>query len=168
MKSLITCFFMSLIILSCQDNSKKNTSPLSGIINGNDEKSKIIEKLADSYLQGDFGIAKDYFEPDGKHYFNDLEYNVNGIIEGYNFHSVLFTEIKHNNRDIYTSYFNNGKVVTYHDFLWAANSKLSGKSYSYPCHCRWEWKNDKISSTICYVDPTGIFYEVNLYQEKNQ
>ena len=168
MKSSITCFFMSLIILSCQVNSKKNTSPLSGIINGNDEKSRIIEKLADSYLQGDFGIAKDYFEPDGKHYFNDLEYDVNGIIEGYNFHSVLFTEIKHNNRDIYTSYFNNGKVVTYHDFLWSANSKLSGKSYSYPCHCRWEWKNDKISSTICYVDPTGIFYEVNLYQEKNQ
>ena len=168
MKNLITCFFMSLIILSCQVNSKKNTSPLSGIINGNDEKSRIIEKLADSYLQGDFGIAKDYFEPDGKHYFNDLEYDVNGIIEGYNFHSVLFTEIKHNSRDIYTSYFNNGKVVTYHDFLWSANSKLSGKSYSYPCHCRWEWKNDKISSTICYVDPTGIFYEVNLYQEKNQ
>ncbi len=168
MKSSITCFFMSLIILSCQDSSKKNTSPLSGIINGSDEKSKIIEKLADSYLQGDFGIAKDYFVPDGKHYFNDLEYDVSGIIEGYNFHSVLFTEIKHNNRDIYTSYFNNGKVVTYHDFLWSANSKLSGKSYSYPCHCRWEWKNDKISSTICYVDPTGIFYEVNLYQEKNQ
>ena len=168
MKSSITCFFMSLIILSCQDSSKRNTSPLSGIINGSDEKSKIIEKLADSYLQGNFGIAKDYFEPDGKHYFNDLEYDVNGIIEGYNFHSVLFTEIKHNNRDIYTSYFNNGKVVTYHDFLWSANSKLSGKSYSYPCHCRWEWKNDKISSTICYVDPTGIFYEVNLYQEKNQ
>ena len=168
MKSLITCFFISLIILSCQDNSNINTSPLSGIINGNDEKSKIIERLADSYLEGDFGIAKDYFEPDGKHYFNDLEFDVSGIIEGYNFHSVLFTEIKHNNRDIYTSYFNNGKVVTYHDFLWAASSKLSGKSYSYPCHCRWEWKNDKISSTICYVDPTGIFYEVNLYQEKNQ
>ena len=167
MKNLIICLFMSLMFLSCQDNSKKNTSPLSGIINGDDEKSKIIEKLADSYLQGDFGIAKDYFEPDGKHYFNDLEYDVNGIIEGYNFHSVLFTEIKHNNRDIYTSYFNNGRVVTYHDFLWAANSKLSGKSYSYPCHCRWEWKNNKISSTICYVDPTGIFYEVNLYQEKN-
>ena len=168
MKNSIIYFFMTLIILSCQDNSKKNTSPLSGIINGDDEKSKIVEKLADSYLQGDFGIAKDYFEPDGKHYFNDLEYDVNGIIEGYNFHSVLFNDLKHNNRDIYTSYFNNGKVVTYHDFLWTANSKLSGKSYSYPCHCRWEWKNDKISNTICYVDPTGIFYEVNLYQEKNQ
>ena len=168
MKNLITYLLTGLIILACQDNSKKDTSLLSGIINEKDEKSKIIEKLADSYLQGNFDIAKEYFVPDGKHYFNNLEYDVNGIIEGYNFHSVLFTEIKHNNRDIYTSYFNNGKVVTYHDFLWTANSKLSGKSYSYPCHCRWEWKNDRISSTICYVDPTGIFYEVNLYQEKNQ
>ena len=168
MKNLIAYLLTGLIILACQDNSKKDTSPLSGIINEKDEKSKIIEKLADSYLQGNFDIAKEYFAPDGKHYFNNLEYDVNGIIEGYNFHSVLFTEIKHNNRDIYTSYFNNGKVVTYHDFLWTANSKLSGKSYSYPCHCRWEWENDRISSTICYVDPTGIFYEINLYQEKNQ
>ena len=168
MKNLITYLLTGLIFLACQDNSKKDTSPLSGIINEKDEKSKIIEKLADSYLQGNFDIAKEYFAPDGKHYFNNLEYDVNGIIEGYNFHSVLFTEIKHNNRDIYTSYFNNGKVITYHDFLWTANSKLSGKSYSYPCHCRWEWKSDRISSTICYVDPTGIFYEVNLYQEKNQ
>ena len=168
MKNLIAYLLTGLIILACQDNSKKDTSPLSGIINEKDEKSKIIEKLADSYLQGNFDIAKEYFAPDGMHYFNNLEYDVNGIIEGYNFHSVLFTDIKHNNRDIYTSYFNNGKVVTYHDFLWTANSKLSGKSYSYPCHCRWEWKNDRISSTICYVDPTGIFYEVSLYQEKNQ
>ena len=168
MKELGLFFFLSLIIISCQDTLIKDKSPLSGLINEGDEKSLIIEKLADSYLKGNFGIAKDYFDPDGKHYFNNLEYNVDGIIDGYNFHSVLFTEIKHNNRDIYTSYFNNGKVVTYHDFIWSANSKLSGRSYSYPCHCRWEWKNNKIASTICYVDPTGIFYEVNLYQEKNQ
>lgn len=168
MKCKVKYFLVALMILSCYDDSKKDISPLNGIINQNDDKSKIVEKLADSYLQGNFDIARDYFDPDGKHYFNNLVYDVNGIIEGYNFHSVLFTDIKHNNRDIYTSYFNNGKIVTYHDFLWTANSKLSGKSYSYPCHCRWEWKNKKISSTICYVDPTGIFYEVNLYQEKNQ
>ncbi len=167
MKSKVKYLLVALMIFSCHDDSKKNISPLNGIINENDDKSKIVEKLADSYLQGDFDIARDYFDPEGKHYFNNLVYDVDGIIEGYNFHSVLFNDIKHNNRDIYTSYFNNGKIVTYHDFLWTANSKLSGKSYSYPCHCRWEWKNEKISSTICYVDPTGIFYEVNLYQEKN-
>lgn len=168
MKNKVKYLIVALIIFSCQYESNKDISPLSGIINENDNKSKIVEKLADSYLQGNFDIARDYFDPEGKHYFNNLVYDVNGIIEGYNFHSVLFTDIKHNNRDIYTSYFNNGKIVTYHDFLWTANSKLSGKSYNYPCHCRWEWKNEKIISTICYVDPTGIFYEVNLYQEKNQ
>tara|TARA_B100000575_G_scaffold150619_1_gene120066 strand:+ start:9707 stop:10213 length:507 start_codon:yes stop_codon:yes gene_type:complete len=167
MKIKVKYLLVALMIFSCHDDSKKNISSLNGIINENDDKSKIVEKLADSYLQGDFDIARDYFDPEGKHYFNNLVYDVDGIIEGYNFHSVLFNNIKHNNRDIYTSYFNNGKIVTYHDFLWTANSKLSGKSYSYPCHCRWEWKNEKISSTICYVDPTGIFYEVNLYQEKN-
>ena len=52
----------------------------------------------------------------GKHYFNDLEYDVDGIIEGYNFHSVLFENIKHNDRKIYTGYMNNGTVQTFHDF----------------------------------------------------
>ena len=118
MKKLRLYFFLSFIIMSCQDTLIKDKSPLSGLINEGDEKSLIIEKLADSYLEGNFGIAKDYFDPDGKHFFNNLEYNVDGIIDGYNFHSVLFTEIKHNNRDIYTSYFNNGKVITYHDFIW--------------------------------------------------
>ena len=61
---------------------------------------------------------------------------------------------------------NNGTVQTFHDFNWSAKSKISGKEYYYPCHCRWEWESNKISKTSCYVDPTGIFAEVALYQEK--
>ena len=61
-----------------------------------------------------------------------------------------------------------GKTQTFHDFIWSAKSKLSGKEYSYPCHCRWEWEGDKITKTSCYVDPAAIFAEVALYQEKNQ
>ena len=64
MKKLITCFFMALITWSCQVNSKKDTSPLSGIINENDNKSKIVEKLADSSFKGTLDLAKDYFDPD--------------------------------------------------------------------------------------------------------
>ena len=58
--------------MSCQDTLIKDKSPLSGLINEGDEKSLIIEKLADSYLEGNFGIAKDYFDPDGKHFFNNF------------------------------------------------------------------------------------------------
>ena len=74
-----------------------------------------------------------------------------------NFHSVLFENIKHNDRKIYTGYMNNGTVQTFHDFNWSAKSKISGKEYYYPCHCRWEWESNKISKTSSYVDPTGIF-----------
>ena len=36
-----------------------------GIIKNDDQKSLIIEKLADSYLQGNFDIAREYFKPEG-------------------------------------------------------------------------------------------------------
>ena len=164
-KNLIIIF--SVIILSCGQTSEKKDNNI-GIIQNDDQKSLIVQKLADSYLKGNFDIARDYFLPDGKHYFNDLEYDVDGIVEGYNFHSVLFENIKHNDRKIYTGYMDDGTIQTFHDFNWSAKSIISGKEYNYPCHCRWEWESDKISKTSCYVDPTGIFAEVALYQEKNK
>jgi len=162
-------FILGLFMLSCNGNLEtQEKNEAFGQIQNNDEKSKIIEKLSDSYLAGSFDIARDYFAADSKHYFNDLVYDVDGIIEGYNFHSIIFDNIKHNERKVYTGYFSNGSVQTYHDFIWSAKSKISGKEYFYPCHCRWEWEGDKISKTSCYVDPAAIFAEVALYQEKNQ
>ena len=111
--------------------------------------------------------AREYFTTDSKHYFNDLVFDVDGIIEGYNFHSILFDDIKHNNRKIYTGYFADGSVQTFHDFNWSAKSKISGNEYNYPCHCRWVWEDEKIVETICIVDPAAIFAEIALYQENN-
>ena len=159
--------FATFIFLSCaQKTEQKDTSY--GIIKNEDEKSKVIEMLADSYLAGNFDIARDYFTPESQHFFNDLVYDVDGIIEGYNFHSVLFNDINHNDRKIYTGYMSDGKIQTFHDFIWSAKSKISGKEYFYQCHCRWEWEGDKINKTSCYVDPAAIFAEVALYQEQNQ
>ena len=59
-------------------------------------------------------------------------------------------------------------IQTFQDFIWSAKSKISGKEYSYPCHCRWEWEGEKITKTNCYVDPTAIFNEFALYQEENK
>jgi len=137
-------FILGLFILSCNGNLEtQEKNEAFGQIQNNDEKSKIIEKLSDSYLAGSFDIARDYFAADSKHYFNDLVYDVDGIIEGYNFHSIIFDNIKHNERKVYTGYFSNGSVQTYHDFIWSAKSKISGKEYFYPCHCRWEWEGDQ-------------------------
>ena len=61
----------------------------SGFVQDNDAKSEIVVKLADSYLAGIFDFAREYFTPDGKHLFNNLEFDVDGIIEGYNSHSLI-------------------------------------------------------------------------------
>ena len=105
-------FFLLLTVLglvSC--NLDEN---ITGFIQDNDEKSDIVVKLADSYLAGNFDIARDYFTPDGKHYFNNLEFDVDGIIDGYNSHSLIFEEIKHNDRKVYTGTFtkSNGQKRT--------------------------------------------------------
>ena len=92
----------------------------SGFVQDNDAKSEIVVKLADSYLAGNFDIAREYFTPDGKHLFNNLEFDVDGIIEGYNSHSLIFKDIKHNDREVYTGYFTDGSVETFHDFNWSA------------------------------------------------
>ena len=61
MKQKILLIF-SFVIFSCsQINEKKDNNV--GIIKNDDQKSLIIEKLADSYLQGNFNIAREYFKP---------------------------------------------------------------------------------------------------------
>ena len=70
---------------------------------------------------------------------------------------------------LYTGYFTDGTIQTYHDFIWSAKSKISGEE------CRathvivdGEWEGEKITKTNCYVDPTATSNEVGLYQEKNK
>lgn len=157
--------FLSFTFISCNQSITEKKDSY-GVIQNNDNKSLVVEKLADSYLAGNFDIARDYFTSDSKHYFNDLVFDVDGIIEGYNFHSILFNDIKHNDRKIYTGYFSDGSIQTFHDFNWSARSKISGKEYNYPCHCRWVWENEKIIETICLLDPSGLFEEMSLYQNQ--
>ena len=89
----------------------------------------ILERNA--YLAGNFDIAREYFTPDGKHLFNNLEFDVDGIIEGYNSHSLIFKDIKHNDREVYTGYFTDGSVETFHDFNWSATPS-SGRGLLQP------------------------------------
>ena len=159
MKKLL--FLIVLIAYSGCDQNQNS----SGFVQNNDLKSEIVVKLADSYLAGNFDIARDYFSSDGKHYFNNLEFDVEGIIDWYNSRSLIFSDLKHNDRKVYTGYFSDGSVQTFHDFNWSATSIITGKQYNYPCHCRWVWEGEKIVSTICYVDPAAIFAEAAIYAE---
>ena len=111
MKNIILFLTLSLLFTYCQ-NTTIDSGPLSGIINENDEKTTIIKKLAQAYQDGNFDLAREYFTQDGVHYFNSIEYTVEEIIEGYNFHSVLYDDLKHVDPYITTMYYNNGDIYT--------------------------------------------------------
>ena len=84
MKKLLL-LLISIAFISCQQPQKNL-----GFIQDDDSKSEIVVKLADSYLAGNFDMAREYFTPDSKHLFNNLEFDVDGIIDGYNSHSLIF------------------------------------------------------------------------------
>ena len=94
MKKIII-LLITITFIGCDQTSQN-----AGFVLNDDEKSEIITTLADSYLAGNFDLARDYFTPDGTHLFNDLEFDVDGIIDGYNSHSLIFNDIKHNNREV--------------------------------------------------------------------
>ena len=156
---------IAFLVLSCQ-GVKIDNAPMSGIINESDEKSKVVKKLAQAYQDGNFEIARDYFTEDGVHYFNNEEYNTDGIIEGYNFHSILFDDLKNIEPHITTMYYNNGDIFTNHWSDWSGKSKITGEVQKNTFHCWWQWEGDKIISTKCYLDPTELMEEVALYQSQ--
>ncbi len=159
-----------LIVASCQDKPIKdkpikNEAPLSGIIDQQNEKTTIVEKLAQGYVDGNFEIAEDYFTEDGIHRVNDAEYTTEEIIAGYNFHSVLFDDIKHNDPWVTTMIYNNGQVFTNQWARWTGKSKITNEEYQIYFYCAWEWNGGEIIGTSCYFDTTIFESETQLYQE---
>ena len=165
MNKISVLLVLTLFFISCQNNTQ-DTSPWSGRIDENDEKTAVVKKLAQAYQDGNFDIAKEYFTEDGIHFFNNIEYTTDQIIEGYNFHSVLYDDLKHVDPMITTMYYNNGEVYTNHWSGWTGKSKITGEVQNNTFHCWWQWEGNKIVSTKCYLDPTELMEEIALYQSK--
>ena len=163
MKKNLIILLVATLFISCQ-NVKVDPAPMSGTINQSDEKTAIIVKLAKAYEAGTFEEAREYFTSDGKHYFNSTVYTTDQIIEGYNFHSVLYDNLEHVDPTVTTMYYNNGEVYTNQWADWSGTSKITGEVSENTFHCFWKWQGDKIVETRCYIDPTDLMKEIALYQ----
>ena len=161
MKKFLT-LILGLVIVSCNQNQTNH-----GVMQNDDDKSLIVEKLADSYLAGNFDTAREYFSEDGKHYFNTIEYSTQEIIDGYNYHSVLWDSIQHIEPALTTIQFNEGSTFTLQWADWSGISKTTGEKAESTFHCWWQWENDKIISTKCYIDSPLITNEVAIYEAAN-
>ena len=126
MKKIILSYVL-LALTSCQNNKLTDNSDWAGFSTQNDEKTKIVEKLAKGYERGEFEIAREYFSPDSKHMVNMQVFNVDQIIDGYNFHSVLYDKIKHIDPVVHTTKYNNDSIFTNQWANWSGTSKITGE-----------------------------------------
>ena len=93
-------------------------------------------------------------------------YTTDEIIEGYNFHTVLYDDLKHVDPMVTTMYYNNGDIYTNQWSDWSGKSRITGDIKKNTFHCWWQWEGDKIIGTKCYIDPTDLMQEIALYQAK--
>tara|TARA_B100000886_G_scaffold228564_1_gene159394 strand:+ start:572 stop:1087 length:516 start_codon:yes stop_codon:yes gene_type:complete len=161
----ISILTLLIICISCQNNQMGDKSDWAGVTTQNDEKTKIVEKLAKGYEQGKFEIAREYFSPDGKHMVNLESYTVDEIIEGYNFHSVLYDDLEHIDPVVHTTVYNNDSVFTNQWANWRGVSKITGEESKLTFHCWWKWEGDKIVQTQCYFETADLLKEAALYAE---
>jgi len=162
----LTYFLFTLLFVSCQDNTT-DENPWNGVVTSDDEKTQIVVSLAEAYTQGKFEAASEYFTEDGKHYFNTIEFSTQEIIDGYNYHSVLWDSIQHVDPAVTTIQFNEGSTFTLQWADWSGVSKTTGEKAESTFHCWWQWENDKIISTKCYIDSPLITNEMALYEAAN-
>ena len=161
MKKLI--LLISLVIVSCSQGVTVDDGDWSGTINANSEESKIVEKLAAAYVNGNFEIAMDHLAEGAVHEVNGVEFTNEEWVAGYKQDQEVFDNIKHNDANITTMYYNNGRVFTNHWLTWTGNSRLTGEENTIHYYGFWEWKDGKIIATGAYMDTQWYFAEIGRY-----
>ena len=161
MKKII--LLLTLLLMSCSEGVKVDTGEWSGTINANSEESKIVEKLAAAYVNGNFEIAAEYMADDAVNLVNGAEFSKEQWIAGYKQDHDVFDNIKHNEPNITTMYYNNGRIFTNHWLTWTGTSKISGESKKIDYYGYWEWKDGKVIATGAYMDTEWYFGEIGKY-----
>ena len=110
------------------------------IIQINEEIDKGI-LLAKAYVEGNFEIAAKYMAEDAINLVNGVEYSKDDWIAGYKRDQEVFDNIQHNNDNITTMYYNNGRIFTNHWLTWSGTSKITGESNEVEYYGYWEWKD---------------------------
>ena len=97
------------------------------------------------------------------HEVNGVEFTNEEWVAGYKMDQEVFDNIKHNDANITTMYYNNGRIFTNHWLTWTGNSRLTGEENTIHYYGFWEWKDGKIIATGAYMDTQWYFSEIGRY-----
>ena len=157
MKNFIITLLCATVLFSC--NNKKDF----GVVNLEDEKTKLVEDLFKAVEKEDIGFLKELFSkdmvfvnPDGE------EFNKDEFIAGVEELFEMFenVKIKENNNStdgsgsaIETTHYSTGDTWTeiWSDF--SANGKYTGDEVSFPFYIAYKWEGNKIIREMQYFNP---------------
>jgi hypothetical protein len=168
-KKLLSIAFISIMILSCVQSPKENTTsksdnPLSGVIRSRDSKAKTLFRNMTLFAKADFSyvdelLAKDFIirtsgdtavvatgGEESIKYWN----NLHEIYEDISFSDGRLQTFELNNGEVWSAYF--GELY--------AMGKFSKENYAIPVNVWIQWENDKIIQQVDMLDSKFITAEL--------
>tara|TARA_X000001036_G_scaffold159761_1_gene151563 strand:+ start:3539 stop:4057 length:519 start_codon:yes stop_codon:yes gene_type:complete len=157
MKNFIITLLCTTILFSC--NNKKDF----GVVNLEDEKTKLVEDLFKAVEKEEIGFLKELFSkdmvfvnPDGEE-FNKDEF-ITGVEELFEMFENVKVKENNNSTDgsgsaIETTHYSTGDTWTeiWSDF--SAKGKYTGKEVSFPFYIAYKWEGNKIIREMQYFNP---------------
>lgn len=165
MKKLILILFTSVLLVSCNSESKEKTStnvdPMSGFMVGNDSKSDAMLQFTKAYEDNNIATVKSIFTEDAVFNVNDTKLTFEEVNAGFSAGHDFFDNIKHSDFDVSTMYYNDGNVFTNYWYTWTATSKKTGNELTLKGYCWFKWENDKVVEVYNAFDPTAYNAEMS-------
>ena len=148
MKNITLILTLLLAFVSC-DTAVKNELQ-TGIIEGNNEKSAMIDSFNDAYLANDMTGQDELFTEAAIANVNSHEMSPSEMMEAFMGGREFYNDIKNNNRATNTFIFDSGDIYTCTWFDWEGTSKSTEVVVGNPVHAWFKWEGDKVSE-VSYI-----------------
>ena len=149
LKNILLLIIAFLISCSSQD-----TSPMSGKIVQNDEKSKMVTRFMKAYIDNNLSSVKNIFSESVIIQINDVDVSFDELNTGFSNGHNYFNDIAHSNVTVTTMYYNNGEVFTNSWYDWSGISKATNDTLNIRGYAYYKWEGDKIAKMHNAFDPT--------------
>ena len=169
MKKIISIAFISIIMISCVQSPKENTTlksdnPLSGVFTSRDSKAETLFRNMNLFAKADFSyvdelLAKDFIIRTS----GDTAVVATGgeeSIKYWNNLHVIYEDISFSEGRLQTFELNNGEVWSAYFGELYAMGKFSKENYAIPINVWIQWENDKIIQQVDMLDSKFITAEL--------
>tara|TARA_B100000767_G_C19732777_1_gene522500 strand:- start:464 stop:970 length:507 start_codon:yes stop_codon:yes gene_type:complete len=157
MKKLLAILFVAVFMISCNQEQKHpiDNNPMSGYILGEDSYTESVREFMKSYTDNNMEDSNSIFAEGAVFSVNSNDLSVSEFMSAFGSGHNYFDNISHEDLDIATMYYNDGKIFTNVWYNWTGNLKSTGETLKEKGYGWFEWENDKVIKAYNAFDPTA-------------